>query len=406
MKFDPSPHFKRPSARLQSLVDQVASSSTEPVGPYKAMGGGPHKEHLLITLYTELPEDAITRIRDRFPYIDISQYPLQRLKVFKDETQNKREGDKRLKALWRSATILVTLGSLPPKPEDCPNLNLIHLCSAGVDHYLNHPILTDSKIPITTSSGIHGPPISEYVLMTLLIAAKQYNVLHLNQLNSKWSRPDNSKLYDHAGQRIGILGYGSIGRAVARLSHAMGMTVLAYTASPRSTPEARQDNGFIVPGTGDPNGEIPTAWYSGHGKEALHTFLSANLDYLILTLPLTPATRHLISSEEFGALSSRSSVAGGPFIVNISRGGIIDQPSLLTALKEGKVRGAALDVTEPEPLPSDSELWAMENVIITPHISGNGVQYLDRAFEVLTLNLERKEKGKKLVNEVQRDRGY
>lgn len=274
-----------------------------------------------------------------------------------------------------------------------------------MDHYLDHPILTDSEIPFTTSSGIHGPPISEHVLMTLLITAKQYNTLHLNQLKGSWSRP-KATLYDHVGRRIGVLGYGSIGRAVARLAHAMGMTVLAYTASPRTTPEARQDNGYIVPGTGDPTGEIPSAWYSGHGKEDLHTFLSANLDYLILTLPLTPATTHLLSTKEFQVLSSHSPSPGGPFVVNISRGAIIDQPSLIKALKDGTLRGAALDVTDPEPLPSDSELWGMDSAIVTPHMSGIGKEYMERAFEVLELNLERKEKGEKLVNEVGRGRGY
>lgn len=241
--------------------------------------------------------------------------------------------------------------------------------------------------------------------MTLLVTSKQYNTLHLNQLDRSWVRP-NDTLYDHVSQRVGILGYGSIGRAVARLAHAMGMTVLAYTASPRATPEARRDDGYIVPGTGDPSGEIPSAWFSGHGKEALHTFLSANLDYLILTLPLTPATRHLLSTEEFQILSSNSSSVGGPFVVNISRGPIIDQLALITALKDGTVRGAALDVTDPEPLPPDNELWGIDNVIITPHMSSAGKEYLGRAFEVLELNLERKEKGKKLVNEVGRGRGY
>ena len=118
---------------------------------------------------------------------------------------------------------------------------------------------------------------------------------------------------DQAGQRVGVLGYGSIGRQTARVAHAMGMTVVAYTASPKDTPEKRRDTGYIVPGTGDPDGSIPTVWYSGTDKASLHRFLGADLDWVVVSVPLTPATKHLLGRDEFKVLSKRNA-----FVSNIS----------------------------------------------------------------------------------------
>ena len=123
---------------------------------------------------------------------------------------------------------------------------------------------------------------------------------------------------EQAGQRIGILGYGSIGRQVGRLAKALGMTVLAYTASEKDTPEKKKDRGYIVPGTGDRDGEYPDEWYSGLDKEGLHHFLEQDIDWLVISVPLTKETTHFLSTEEFKVLSQ-----GGkkkPFVTNIARG--------------------------------------------------------------------------------------
>ena len=207
----------------------------------------------------------------------------------------------------------------------------------------------------------------------------------------------------------------------------MGMDVIAYTASPRHTAESKKDKGYIVPGTGDPDGEFPSAWYSGLDKNALHNFLAQDIDHLLISVPLTKETRHFIGKEELAILGRRSA-----FVSNISRGQIIDQAALIAALEKGAdkgvntsdtnelidenkfakdnedkgLRGAALDVTDPEPLPEDDPLWDVPNVIITPHISGAGVAYVQRAFEVLEVNLKRRENGEKLINVVDRKRGY
>jgi phosphoglycerate dehydrogenase-like enzyme len=221
---------------------------------------------------------------------------------------------------------------------------------------------------------------------------------------------------------MGVLIWG----VVARVAKAMGMDVIAYTASPRKTPESKRDEGFIVPGMGDPDGSLPSAWYSGTAKEDLHNFLKQEIDLLVIGVPLTyvPSllhidtpmlcttnshphskyTTHLLSTPEFALL--HASNPRGTYIANIARGAIIDQPALITALQTNQIRGAALDVTDPEPLPKDDPLWDAPNVLITPHVSGSSDAYAERAFQVLATNIRREREGGKLVNEVDRDRGY
>jgi phosphoglycerate dehydrogenase-like enzyme len=187
----------------------------------------------------------------------------------------------------------------------------------------------------------------------------------------------------------------------------MGMKVLAYTNSPRPTPESRRDKGYIVPGTGDPDGSLPIAWHSGASKAALHEFLSQDLDYILIAVPLTPETTGLLGAEEFQILSkSCTRVGRRPFLTNIARGKVIDQDALINSLKSGELGGAALDVADPEPLPADHPLWDAPNVHITPHMSALGVEYLGRAFDVLKENLRRMQRGEDLVNVYKRRRGY
>ena len=297
-------------------------------------------------------------------------------------------------------------------------LECVHLVSGGSDHIRDFPLYTKSQIPITTASGIHGPIIGEWVIMNLLIASHKQSILHDWQSRRTWNDSPTAKarlatVSDNVGKRIGILGYGSIGRQVARLAKGMGMHVVAFTANPRESSESRRDHGYIVPGIGDPKGEIPVAWFSGLEKDSLHRFLGQDLDYLLVAVPLTQETKYLLGKEEFDILSKKNC-----FLVNVARGEILVQEDLIEALKsyEGGdakaygnrkgLRGAALDVVSPEPLPDGHPLWDAPNCIITPHMSGTNRDYSTRALQVLENNLQRLAEGQRLLNLVDRETGY
>ena len=199
----------------------------------------------------------------------------------------------------------------------------------------------------------------------------------------------------------GIMGYGAIGRQVARVCKAMGMDVIAYTNRPRNTPESRKDNGYTPPGTGDPEGEFPSKWYSGTEKESVDAFLTADLDLLVLCVPLTPQTTDLIDERRLKLLSEKKT-----FVSNVGRGPTLNTDALCKALDEGWIRGAALDVTDPEPLPKEHPLWYKKRVIITPHVSGLSSAYYERILKILELNLGRLSRGEELTNKVDRKEGY
>lgn len=199
----------------------------------------------------------------------------------------------------------------------------------------------------------------------------------------------------------GILGYGAIGRQAARVFKAMGSDIHAFTLHPKNTPESRRDDTYTPPGLGDPEGQFPSKWFSGETKEELHDFLSSGLDLLVVSLPLTPKTEHLLAAPEFEVLSKKKT-----YISNIARGPIIKTDDLIEALDKGLIRGAALDVTDPEPLPDGHPLWKAKNVIITPHISGASTEYTNRVLAILEQNLHRLAEAKELTNRVSRKDGY
>jgi phosphoglycerate dehydrogenase-like enzyme len=295
----------------------------------------------------------------------------------------------------------------------------VHIFSAGIDHLQSTPLYLHSQIPITTSSGIHAPQIAEHIFGTLLSLTHHLPLLRSWQTEHRWGSLEKQggnfgTVHDLAGKTLGILGYGSIGRQAGRVGSALGMRVLAFTATPKTGAAGRRDSGYIVPRTGDRDGLIPDAWFSGLDAESRRGFLREGIDVLVVAVPLTQQTRHFLSTEEFEILSEpRPGMGGkGAYVINIARGEIIDHDALLVALKRGLsdeaggLAGASLDVTEPEPLPETSELWDLKNVVVTPHVSGVGSEYVERCMEVLEMNLERLERGEKLVNEVSRRRGY
>ncbi|KAI0597585.1 hypothetical protein F4775DRAFT_559762 [Biscogniauxia sp. FL1348] len=368
-----------------------------PAGTSSAMGGvnrdlTGHK--LLMIVPWEPPAGYLDSLHKKFPGLQVQHANWD---TWKQTTLPPDVSDED----WKTVTILLT-GPRFPTVEAAPRLQLVQLQSAGANYILDNPLFKDTKIPFCTANGVHGPPISEWVICTFLAA--QHRIPHFldNMREGKWERSwDDTDTLDAVNQRVGILGYGSIGRQVARLATAMGMEVYAYTNRARPTPESRRDDSYYEPGLGDPEGVLPAKWFSGTRAEEVSAFLSSGLDLLVVAVPLTPQTRGMLGAAQLRLLAAKQT-----YVSNIGRGPVVVTDDLITALDQGWIRGAALDVTDPEPLPPDHPLWRAKNVIITPHVSGNSHNYNTRLLAILDINLKRLSEGKEFMNHVSRKRGY
>lgn len=282
-----------------------------------------------------------------------------------------------------------------PLPTDAPRLRWVQLHQAGVDMAAEHSLYSNSDVIFTTASGVHAIPIAEYTMAMVLAFAHHLPEMMEDKLTSSWPKERWNRYLPQElfGATIGIIGYGSIGRQIARLAQAFGMKVLAMKQNLRQLEEI---NTYQVAETGDPSGDIPDRIYP---PEALNSMLK-ECDYVAITVPLTEQTRHMIDAN---ALKSMKSEA---VLINIARGDIIDQPALIDALQRQQIRGAALDVFTPEPLPSDNPIWALPNVIQSPHIAGLTPHYYDRTVELFAENLRRFLSGEPLLNQVERAKGY
>jgi D-2-hydroxyacid dehydrogenase (NADP+) len=272
----------------------------------------------------------------------------------------------------------VMYGFVPPGDivSRAPNLKWFQTISAGVDRHLGTEIW-NSPVTITGVSGIHATPIGEFVLGLMLMFAKRSHLSLRQQLKHEWRRFMPAVL---RGKTVGIVGLGNIGREVARLARAFGMKVIANRRSAKKPGHARHVDTLL-----------PAAQLKLLLKES---------DYVVVATPLTPQTRHLIGRAELAAMKPTA------VIINIARGGVIDPDALTEALQNGRIAGAGLDVTSPEPLPPDSPLWDMENVILSPHISGGMEDYLGQATDLFCENLRRYLEGDKLINVIDKAKGY
>lgn len=295
---------------------------------------------------------------------------------------------------WREVEVLHTTGVLFPKPEQAPRLRWVQGYFAGADRALREAPELFERVTLTTASGVHMPVMAEYCLLMML--AHDHHLPRLLEAQAAHNWPlDRGQRFAAAELRdktVGILGYGSIGRETARLARAFGMRVLAA----KRNPAQRVDDGWQLPGTGDPRGDLPEKIY---GLDALDALLP-ECDYVVVVLPLTAETRHVLNANSLAWLKP------GAFVINIGRGGLIDELALIEALRTGRASGAALDVYAQEPLPSNSPLWTAPNVILTPHISGWTRRYDELAFQLFADNLRRYLAGEKLYNEVDLALGY
>jgi phosphoglycerate dehydrogenase-like enzyme len=290
------------------------------------------------------------------------------------------------------AEVLLVQGWMP-KPEQAPAVRWVQLMSAGADHAMKRPLVSTTDVTVTTASGIHASPIGEYCMAMILALAYEVPRFLDLQARAEWLAPEHYVPRTLRGQTIGVVGYGSIGRELARLAAGFGMRVVAVKRDPS---RMQEDHGYTAPGTGDPDGTIPAAV---HPPEELAA-VAAESDFLVSTLPGTPATRHLIDAAVLGAMKPTA------VLVNIGRGAVIDEAALIEVLRAGRIAGAALDVFEQEPLPAESPLWSLPNVVVTPHVSGNSDRYDEMVTDVFVENLARYLDGRPLLNVLDRERGY
>jgi phosphoglycerate dehydrogenase-like enzyme len=273
-------------------------------------------------------------------------------------------------------------------------LRWVQMENAGIDHLHGTP-LWHSLLPIASANGAHLPHLPEYVLTMLLAWAHRVPEFLALQAQAQWfPSKDIQQLWPRPvhGRTLGIVGYGAIGRELARMVKALGMRVLAT----RRLGGSLAYDGYCPPGLGDPDGSLPDAYFTLAELPAL----LQQSDYVVLGVPLVEQTRHLIGAEELAQMQPHA------LLINIGRGGLIDQAALLEALQQKRICGAVLDVTEPEPLPADHPLWRQENVLITPHMAGHAPHHFDNVVDVFAENLRRYLAGEPLLNLVERALGY
>ncbi len=297
--------------------------------------------------------------------------------------------------IWARAEVLYTSTAIP-EPQEVPNLRWIHVHSAGVDHLLTQPIAEAEQIVITNASGIHATNMAEYAFMMMLaLGHRLLDALRL-QSAAEWASGEKWQALiplELRGSTLGIVGYGSIGREIARLANAFGMTVLAVK---RDVLTPSDDQNYALPGTGDPTGDLFSRLYP---PEALCTMVR-ECDFVVITTPLTEATRLMFNADAFASMKPTA------YLINVGRGGVVDEDALLAALQAGTIAGAAMDVFAAEPLPADSPLWKQPNLIITPHISGMSATYAEKAAALFVENLTRYVARRDLLNVVDRSQGY
>jgi phosphoglycerate dehydrogenase-like enzyme len=250
------------------------------------------------------------------------------------------------------------------------NLKWLHLPSAGVDRYANKEIYQNQDIVLTNSSGVYGKPIAEHVFAMIMAHNRNLIDYAYNKKEKKWQRKNEIK--DFFNSTVGILGLGDIGSTIAKRAKAWGANVLALKRTMTELPDY-VDQIYL--------------------NQDLDELLKIS-DYIILTLPGTPATEGIIGRNELKMMKDSA------FIVNIGRGSLINQEVLIEALKEEWIAGAGLDVTEPEPLPEKSTLWELDNVILTPHTSGFSPTNDQRRFEIFKDNLKYYVNNESLLNKV------
>ena len=331
---------------------------------------GPAETKLVIGSYHRFtlwrsPPELAARVRERFPQMRVVDLPHH----------------DRLPPELPDTDIFVGYLLRPEQLRLATRLKWIHSTAAGVAQ-LMYPEMRSSGIVITNASGVHAPAMAEHIVGMMVAVARDFSGALRAQLQRQWAQ---QQIWDgpHRPRELGgdtvlIVGFGAVGRAVAERLRAFGMHVWAVTRSGKADP-ALAELAFL--------------------PEQLDTALAA-ADYVVLAAPETPETHHMLGAAQLAKMKPTS------FLVNVARGSLVDQDALIAALERRAIAGAALDVASPEPLPPESALWALDNVFITPHVSGISERIWVRQGDLLIENLERWFGRQELRNQVDLARGY
>jgi D-2-hydroxyacid dehydrogenase (NADP+) len=260
------------------------------------------------------------------------------------------------------------------------NLKWVQSPSAGVEHYL-FPAMMESRVLITNAKGCYGPAIGEHTIGLLFSLTRKLASQANNMNEGKWERPQD--MVEMKGMTMGIVGLGGIGSQVARRARAMDMKVIAVDIVPKYKEQI-----------GDICDDVRLVQDSGL------EWLLSSADVVVSAAPHTKVSEGMFGKDEFGRMKK------GSYFINVSRGKLVKTQALFSALKSGHLAGAGLDVTDPEPLPPDHELWKQPNVIITSHISGQSQYSSGRMQDVFAENVRRYVHGLPMLNQVDKELGF
>lgn len=258
---------------------------------------------------------------------------------------------------------------------ECPKLRWVHSRSAGLERSL-FPELIKSSVILTNGMGVFSAALGEFALAAILYFAKNFRRMIRNQMKGIWEAFD---VLAASGQTVGIVGYGDIGHAVAARVRPLGMKVLAAKRHVPPYSDALADH--IC------------------GQDGLLEMIS-RCDYIVVATPLTKETRGMIGEREFAAMKSTA------VVINLGRGPVINEQALVNALSRDRIKGAALDVFDQEPLQAGHLFYKLENVLLSPHCADHTADWLDQAMKLFLEQLERFEKGMPLMNVVDKKLGY
>jgi phosphoglycerate dehydrogenase-like enzyme len=334
---------------------------------------------VVVLIALSFPDPLVERLRAVSPELRIHVNPAQKVEELPAD-------------LLADVEVLYT-HRLLPDPSAVPSLRWVQFHFAGIDHVEQHPLLS-SGVQITTLSGSSMPQMAEVTLTGILSLGHRLPGIMADRAKKRWpdDRFERYRPLELRGSTVGLVGYGSVAREVARLSRAFGARILAT----KRDLMALDDLGFAPEGLGDPHADLPDRIYP---PQALAS-MAAECDFLVISAPLTPETRGMVGRKVLTAMKPTA------FLVDISRGGVVDHGALVEALTEKRIAGAFLDVYPVEPLPENSPLWDMPNILLTPHIAGASGEYMQRAIDLFSENLRRYLTGQPLLNLYQPKRGY